>query len=131
MYMVRFGLSRTRCTRGTVIFDHNLSLSLAYQLTMADRGGCRQKRARWEAQPGSGAAEGSLLAYYLIRQTMWGAMSTKMSKTVAEYARRDVEYANSQQHGFSFRDLDAIATVSDSHSYEVLRKKTITTQNAY
>ena len=123
MYMVRFGLSRTRCTRGTVIFDHNLSLSLAYQLTMADRGGCRQKRARWEAQPGSGAAEGSQLAYYLIRQTMWGAMSTKMSKTVAEYARRDVEYANSQQHGFRFRDLDAIATVSDSHSYEVLRKK--------
>ena len=58
MYMVRFGLNRTRCTRGTVIFDHNLSLSLAYQLTMADRGGCRQKRARWEAKPGGAPRKG-------------------------------------------------------------------------
>ena len=90
---------------------------------MAERGGCRQKRARYEAESAEAATEGSQLAFFLVSQTMWGAMSTKLCKTIAEHARRDIEYANLQHNGFIFKDLNALAYVSSNHSYEHLRQK--------
>ena len=70
---------------------------------MAERGGCRQKRARWEAQPGGGAEEGSQLASFLLPQTMWGAMSATLCRTIVEYASRDVEVANLRYNGFELK----------------------------
>ena len=61
------------------------------------------------AQSAGAAAEGSQLAFFLVSQTMWGAMSTKLCKTIAEHARRDIEYANLQHNGFIFKDLNALA----------------------
>ena len=79
----------------------------------------RDTRARIDQEPDPH----SQLAYFLVTETLWGAISPQFAKKVASLAAQDCEAANTARRGFRFRELDVLATLPSSHLYQRLVKK--------
>ena len=78
------------------------------------RGGGALQRARSAADAQSDSA--SVLAYFLVRECLWGSISPEFARKVAKAAETDIAEAQVIGGGFTFRDLHAIASLPDDHT---------------
>ena len=87
-------------------------------------GGIWQNERRLAATRGTPEeGQGSELAYYLTLQVLWGAISPQFAKRIAGLALRDLERERQVGSMRTHRDLEKLASLSDSHTYQSLLQK--------
>ena len=81
----------------------------------------QRKRVREEPGSSDAAAEASAkskLARYLILQVLWGHISPNLAQTVASLAKEDLDVAREGGPTFRFVDLETLANLGASHTYD-------------
>ena len=91
------------------------------------RGGRRQRAERDGHAAHNERASNSELARFLVLQVLWGHISASFAKKVAMLAKSDFDIAIAQGAGFSFDDLNMLASLNcgagGGHAYSALISK--------
>ena len=80
----------------------------------------QRKRVRQEPGSSDAAAEASAtskLARYLILQVLWGQISPNLARKLASLAKEDLDVAREKGPTFRFDDLEMLANLGESHTY--------------
>ena len=83
-------------------------------------GGAWQRRMQVEDEAPQPSSE---LAFYLVTQVLWGAISPEYARQIAKRARHDISVAQATAPTYTFKELDMLAELSESHTYEQLVRK--------
>ena len=91
-------------------------------------GGAWQRQRQVEDETPAPPCE---LAYFLVTQVLWGAVSPEFARQVAKLAKRDIITAQATAPNYTFKELDMLADLSESHTYEQLVRKLGTPKKTY
>ena len=69
------------------------------------------------------ARPSSELAFYLVTQVLWGAISPEYARQIAKLAKRDISVAQAVDPTYTFAELDILAALSESRTYQQLVRK--------
>ena len=65
----------------------------------------------------------SEVAYFLVREILWGSMSLAGAKKIADLTRKDVARAHLEGPEFAFPELDTLASLPHTNTYQTLLDK--------
>ena len=98
-----------------------LARDLRFSMEGRRRGGAVQ-RARAPKRPRLEVPEfgKSQLAYFLVREVVWGAMSPQLATKLATLALQDLALAKEKPHDFVFKDLEMLSNLPSTNTYRTL-----------
>ena len=128
----RYGCIRThkyvciQTSDQTLKVNNIITLTLRLAAALPPMAPKRRGGGVWQRQRAIDAAEPqpqSELAFYLVTQVLWGAISAEKARMIATMAKRDIEKAQEAEERFSFRELDMLASLSQHKTYQQLVRR--------